>query len=70
MHCKQTFNAKTTVTRFCGKLCNKRFTTAKQRNEKIEAESLKPIILSAQTGYSGVVDQCVPEMIAWHSVTL
>lgn len=48
MHCKQTFNAKTTVTRFCGKLCNKRFNAAKQRNEKIEAENLLPIILSAQ----------------------
>ena len=48
VHCKQTFNAKTTVTRFCGKLCNKRYKVAKQRNEKTEAESLKPIILSAQ----------------------
>jgi predicted DNA-binding transcriptional regulator AlpA len=48
VHCKQTFNAKTTVTRFCGKLCNKRFNAAKQRNEKIEAENLQPIILSAQ----------------------
>ncbi|GGH23833.1 hypothetical protein GCM10007352_37950 [Mucilaginibacter phyllosphaerae] len=48
MHCKQTFNAKTTVTRFCGKLCNKRYNAAKQRDENIEAESLKPIILSAQ----------------------
>jgi predicted DNA-binding transcriptional regulator AlpA len=48
VHCKQTFNAKTTVTRFCGKLCNKRFNATKQRNEKIEAENLQPIILSAQ----------------------
>jgi hypothetical protein len=40
VHCKQTFNAKTTVTRFCGKLCNKRFNATKQRNEKTEAESL------------------------------
>ena len=48
VHCKQTFNAKTTVTRFCGKLCNKRFNAAKQRNEKIEAENLQPVILSAQ----------------------
>jgi predicted DNA-binding transcriptional regulator AlpA len=48
VHCKQTFNAKTTVTRFCGKLCNKRFNAAKQRNEKIEAENQQPIILSAQ----------------------
>ncbi|WP_345211983.1 helix-turn-helix domain-containing protein [Mucilaginibacter gynuensis] len=48
VHCKQIFNAKTTVTRFCGKLCNKRFNAAKQRNEKIEAENRQPIILSAQ----------------------
>jgi predicted DNA-binding transcriptional regulator AlpA len=48
VHCKQTFNAKTTVTRFCGKLCNKRFNAAKQRNQKIEAENRQPIILSAQ----------------------
>jgi predicted DNA-binding transcriptional regulator AlpA len=48
VHCKQIFNAKTTVTRFCGKLCNKRFNAAKQRNEKIEAENLQPVILSAQ----------------------
>jgi len=48
VHCKQLFNAKTTVTRFCGKLCNKRFNAAKQRNKKIEAENLQPIILSAQ----------------------
>lgn len=48
VHCKQIFNAKTTVTRFCGKLCNKRFNAAKQRNEKIEAENLQPIFLSAQ----------------------
>jgi predicted DNA-binding transcriptional regulator AlpA len=48
VHCKQIFNAKTTVTRFCGKLCNKRFNAAKQRNEKIEAENQQPIIFSAQ----------------------
>jgi predicted DNA-binding transcriptional regulator AlpA len=48
VHCKQTFNAKTTVTRFCGKLCNKRFNAAKQRNEKIEAGNPQPTILSAQ----------------------
>jgi predicted DNA-binding transcriptional regulator AlpA len=48
VHCKQTFNAKTTVTRFCGKLCNKRYNAAKQRNEKVEAESLQPVFLSAQ----------------------
>ncbi|MGF7039686.1 helix-turn-helix domain-containing protein [Mucilaginibacter lappiensis] len=48
VHCKQTFNAKTTVTRFCGKLCNKRVNAVKQRNEKIEAENLQPVILSAQ----------------------
>jgi predicted DNA-binding transcriptional regulator AlpA len=48
VHCKQIFNAKTTVTRFCGKLCNKRFNAAKQRNEKIEAENLQSILLSAQ----------------------
>ncbi|WP_183566447.1 helix-turn-helix domain-containing protein [Mucilaginibacter sp. SP1R1] len=47
-YCKQTFNAKTTVTRFCGKLCNKRFNATKQRNEKIEAEYRQPSILSAQ----------------------
>ena len=47
-HCKQTFNARTTVTRFCGKLCNKRYNAAKERNEKIEAERQQPVILSAQ----------------------
>jgi hypothetical protein len=47
VHCKKTFDAKTTVTRFCGKLCNKRYNATNQRNEKIEAEKLQPIILSA-----------------------
>ena len=47
VHCKKTFDAKTTVTRFCGKLCNKRFNAIKQRNEKIKAENIQPIILSA-----------------------
>jgi hypothetical protein len=47
VHCKQIFNAKTTVTRFCGKLCNKRYNATKQRNERIETEKLRPIILSA-----------------------
>lgn len=44
VHCKRTFDAKATVTRFCGKLCNNATT---QRNDKTEAEKLKPIILSA-----------------------
>lgn len=47
VHCKKTFDAKTTVTQFCGKLCNKRYNATTQRNEKIEAEKLQPIILSA-----------------------
>jgi predicted DNA-binding transcriptional regulator AlpA len=47
-HCKQIFNAKTTVTRFCGKLCNKRHSSLKQRNEKIEAEKQQPMVLSAK----------------------
>ena len=47
VHCKTIFDAKTTVTRFCSKLCNKRYNIAKERNEKIEAEMLQPIILSA-----------------------
>ena len=48
VHCKQIFNAKTTVTRFCGKLCNKRFNATRQRNDKIETENLYPITSSAQ----------------------
>jgi predicted DNA-binding protein (UPF0251 family) len=48
VHCKKTFDAKTTVTRFCGRLCNKRHNSAKQRNEKLEAEKQQPIILSAR----------------------
>ncbi|MDB5152306.1 MAG: hypothetical protein JWR54_1057 [Mucilaginibacter sp.] len=47
VYCKKTFDAKTTVTRFCGKLCNKRYNAINQRNEKIDAEKLQPIILSA-----------------------
>ena len=47
VHCKKTFDAKTTVTRFCGKLCNKRYYVTNKRNEKIEGEKLQPIILSA-----------------------
>lgn len=49
VHCKQVFNARTTVTRFCGKLCNKRYNAAKQRGKKIEAERQQPVISSAQT---------------------
>jgi len=48
VHCKQTFDARTTVTRFCSKLCNKRYNAVKERNEKLEAERQQPIILSAQ----------------------
>jgi hypothetical protein len=48
VHCKKTFDAKTTVTRFCSKLCNKRHNAAKPRNEKLEAEKQQPIILSAK----------------------
>jgi predicted DNA-binding transcriptional regulator AlpA len=49
VHCKKTFDAKTTVTRYCGKLCNKRHNAAKQRNDKLEAEKQRwPIILSPQ----------------------
>jgi len=47
-HCNKRFNAKTTVTRFCSKLCNKRQLKAKERNEKIGAEKQQSIILSAQ----------------------
>ena len=48
VHCKQTFDARTTVMRFCSKLCNKRYNAVKERNEKLEAERQQPIILSAQ----------------------
>ena len=49
VHCKKTFDAKTTVTRYCGKLCNKRHNADKQRNDKLEAEKQqRPIILSPQ----------------------
>jgi predicted DNA-binding transcriptional regulator AlpA len=48
VHCKKTFDAKTTVTRFCDKLCNKRHNAARQRNEKLDAEKQLPIILSPQ----------------------
>jgi recombinational DNA repair protein (RecF pathway) len=48
VHCKKTFDAKTTVTRFCGKLCNKRHNAAKQKNEKLEAEKQQPVNWSSQ----------------------
>jgi predicted DNA-binding transcriptional regulator AlpA len=48
VHCKKTFDAKTTVTRYCGKLCNKRHNAARQRNEKLDVEKQLPIILSPQ----------------------
>lgn len=49
VHCKQTFDARTTVTRFCGKLCNKRYNAATKRNEKIQTDRREPIVRSAQT---------------------
>jgi len=48
VHCKKTFDAKTTVTRYCCKLCNKRHNAAKKRNDKLEAEKQQPVILSPQ----------------------
>ena len=47
VHCKEIFDAKTTITRICGKLCNKRYNATKQRTERIDAEKRRPIILSA-----------------------
>lgn len=48
VHCNRKFNAKTTVTRFCGKLCNKRYNASRQRNQTLEAEKQQAINLAIQ----------------------
>jgi hypothetical protein len=48
VHCRTKFDAKTIVTRFCGKLCNKRYHAERVRTEKLETEKQEPIILSAK----------------------
>ncbi|WP_052265944.1 helix-turn-helix domain-containing protein [Pedobacter kyungheensis] len=42
-YCNQTFIAKKTVTRFCGKVCNSRYYKSKTRADKVQASDLETV---------------------------